>query len=493
MFATDIRHLEGFLRGENGTKEQLEFSMIFYFLQEDVVMLGTATTFASEDRITLEIAYDAHVSYNVLAGYGIWKQPCDGIGSKQCWFTMFFATGARQLFPCLDEPRAKATFDMRVARTEGWNTLFNTPVLYTEPVQGMSGWVWDIFATTPAMSTYTMALAIQDFASILASNNMTIWAMESHIQAGYADYAAEVGPQCVSITEKLYNTPYMLPKMDMMHINNYGGAMENRGLIMYQFDYLLYDSSLPDPDYDRKWDVLETIAHELSHQWYGNLVTCAWFDQLWLNEGFATYVSHVVADIVDPTIHSWDRFIAVKMAYVMMLDSRKNAWALSDPMTSMADVDRKLGTISYWKGGAVIRMMESFLGVETFNKGLTNYLHDLSYQTAEEEDLFLHLQEAGLEDGTWPQHYSIDGDQQVMEDFTQAMKTWTQQAGIPLLNLTIIGEDKVRISQAWYTNHGIIPGEKIWSIPVTIADLGPEAENDWDDTSPDIWITQVLI
>ena len=178
---------------------------------------------------------------------------------------------------------------------------------------------------------------------------------------------------------------------------------------------------------------------------------------------------------------------------VMMMDSRKNAWALSDPMTSMADVDRKLGTISYWKGGAVIRMMESFLGVETFNKGLTNYLHDLSYQTAEEEDLFLHLQEAGLEDGTWPQHYSIDGDQQVMEDFTQAMKTWTQQAGIPLLNLTIIGEDKVRISQAWYTNHGIIPGEKIWSIPVTIADLGPEAENDWDDTSPDIWITQVLI
>merc|ERR1719369_489000 len=135
--------------------------MIIYFLQEDVVMLGTTKTFASEDKITVEIDYDAHVNYNVLYGYGIWKQPCEGSqipDSRQCWFTMFFAAGARQLLPCLDEPRAKATFDIRVARTEGWNTLFNTPLLYTEPVPDREGWVWDVFATTPIMSTYTMAL-----------------------------------------------------------------------------------------------------------------------------------------------------------------------------------------------------------------------------------------------------------------------------------------------------------------------------------------------
>ena len=98
--------------------------------------------------------------------------------------------------------------------------------------------------------------------------------------------------------------------------------MENWGLITYEFDYLLYDPSLPDPDNDRKYDVLETIAHELSQQWYGNLVTCAWWDQLWLNEGFANYVSIVVSNIVDPVIHAWDRFVAQQMLYIMKVDSR---------------------------------------------------------------------------------------------------------------------------------------------------------------------------
>ena len=185
--------------------------------------------------------------------------------------------------------------------------MFNTPVSYTEPVEGMDGWVWDVFETTPKMSTYTMALAIQDFSSVPAAGNVTVWAMSKYIDAGYANYAAQVGPKCISATESLYDVPYSLPKMDMVHVNNFGGAMENWGLILYEFDYLLYDESQPDPDNDRKYDVLETIAHELAHQWYGNLVTMAWWDQLWLNEGFATYVSIVVADIVDPDIHAWDR------------------------------------------------------------------------------------------------------------------------------------------------------------------------------------------
>ena len=135
----------------------------------------------------------------------------------------------------------------------------------------MQGWVWDVFETTPIMSTYLIALAIQDFASVPAANNMTIWAMSAHVEAGYADYAAQVGPQCVAATEQLYNVPYSLSKMDMMHVNNFGGAMENWGLILYQFEWLLYDSSKPDPEDDRKYDVLETVAHELAHQWFGRL------------------------------------------------------------------------------------------------------------------------------------------------------------------------------------------------------------------------------
>lgn len=162
---------------------------------------------------------------------------------------------------------------MRVARTEGWSTLFNTPVNFTQPMVDRPGWVWDVFTTTPRMSTYTMALAIQDFTSLPAGDRMTIWAMPEYIEAGYADYAALVGPQCVETIEQIYGVEYTLSKMDMVHVNNFGGAMENWGLILYEYDYLLYDSSQADPEQDKKFDVLETVAHELSHQWFGNLVS----------------------------------------------------------------------------------------------------------------------------------------------------------------------------------------------------------------------------
>ena len=145
-------------------------------------------------------------------------------------------------------------------------------------------------------------------------------------------------------------------------------------------------SSLSDKEH-----VAVVVAHELAHQWFGNLVTMDWWDQLWLNEGFATYVSHVIVQEVEPNIHSWERFVAERMMYVMKRDSRPSSWALSGPVTDTEDFDRKFGLISYYKGGAVIRMVESFLGVETLNKALTSYLKDMSYSSAVEEDLFIQV------------------------------------------------------------------------------------------------------
>ena len=117
------------------------------------------------------------------------------------------------MFPCFDEPSGKAVFDVRVARTDGWLTLFNTPVNLTEPLAERAGWVWDVFTTTPPMSTYSVALAIQDFKSLPADDRMTIWAMSEYIDAGYADYAAMVGPQCVNIMEQIYGVEYSLDKV----------------------------------------------------------------------------------------------------------------------------------------------------------------------------------------------------------------------------------------------------------------------------------------
>ena len=483
----DIKSVNCSLKRSNSTspiEEALQLSSIHFMFQEELVLLFALDPelgFNIGDIINTEIEFEARKNQN---GIGLYREKCRAHSDKYCWFTQFESTDARYAFPCHDEPGAKATFDIRVARTEGWKTLGNMPIVNTELVEGMEGWVWDIFQTTPKMSPYLVAFAIQDFGSVSGDNNVTIWATQEHIDAGYAELVRIVSPQMISFLEITFGIKFSLPKMDMVSVPNFGDivGMENWGLIFYDFDYLLYDDN--NPDDEAKWNVLEIMAHELAHQWFGNLVTMNWWDQLWLNEGFATYLSHLVVANLDPTMKSWDRFVVDKMMGVMHQDARHNSWAISNPVTSIDDVDRKFGDISYSKGGALIRMMESFLGSDTLIRGLSEYLTDMSFMSALEEDLFTHLESAGLEDGTWPQ--------QGVEDFTATMKTWTQQAGFPLVSVRKITEDGktvVEVSQSWYKNGEIGSTEQVWNIPITIADVARD-DTHWDDTTPDVWLTE---
>ena len=487
MDGIDIRKLGGVvMRSGAEDPEPWDFSMVRYNFQQDIVIFHALNSLIQPgDQIRLDIDFEGNVT--PTWDYGLWKQPCRAGEEKQCWFTQGEHAGARMYFPCLDEPRAKAVFDVKIARTEGWSTLFNTRLLATEPLPDREGWVLDTFETTPRMSTYLIALAITDFSSKGAASgtNVTIWAEEEYVEAGFADYAAVVGPQCIEATENTYGVPYTLDKMDMIHVRGFQSAMENWGLITYDFDYLLYDPSEPDPENDRKFAVLSTMAHELAHQWYGDLVTMYFWDQTWLNEGFATYVEHTVSNLVDPKIYAWDRFVAEVMFHVMKIDSQPDTWSLSGPVTSIDDVHRKFGLITYYKGASVIRMMESFLGLETLNKGLNSYLNDMAFNTAQEDDLFIHLEAAALEDGSWPQ--------EGVSDFSTVMKTWTRQAGLPLVNVTRMGDGSAVISQTWYRDEVTEgAGDQIWSIPVTMTD-GEAASQDWEDTKPDFWLTEASV
>ena len=179
----------------------------------------------------------------------------------------------------------------------------------------------------------------------------------------------------------------------------------------------------------------------------------------------------------------FSRFVAQQMFYVMKVDSRPHAWALSDQVTSIDHIDRKFGLITYYKGGAVLRMIEFFLGTETVKKGLNRYLLDLSFSSAVEEDLFIHLEAAALEDGSWPQPG--------VSDLTEVLKTWTQQPGLPLVTVTRSADGAVTIRQTRYQNTET-PSDQVWSIPVTMVDLGSlsRGDIDWDDTKPDLWLTE---
>jgi len=483
----DIKSVNCSVKRSNSTspiEEALELSNIKFSFQEDLVILlawDPPLGFNVGDIINTEIEFEARKNHN---GIGLYREKCRAHSDKYCWFTQLESTDARYAFPCHDEPGAKATFDIKVARTEGWRTLGNMPVVNSEPVEGMEGWVWDIFQTTPKMSPYLVAFAIQDFGSVSGDNNVTIWATQEHIDAGYAELARMVSPQMISYLENTFGIKFSLPKMDMVSVPHFGDivGMENWGLIFYDFDYLLYDEN--NPDDEAKWNVLEIMAHELAHQWFGNLVTMNWWDQLWLNEGFATYLSHLVVANLDPTMNSWDRFVVDKMMSVMRQDAWHSSWAISDPVISTDDIDRKFGDISYSKGGALIRMMESFLGSDTLIKGLSEYLKDMSFMSAVEEDLFTHLESAGLVDGTWPQPG--------VEDFTTTMKTWTQQAGFPLVTVRKTSEDGrtvVELSQSWYKNGETGSTEQVWNIPITMADIARD-DTDWDDTTPDVWLSE---
>ena len=410
MNGLNIRQINNgtFQRYPNSHSEEVGINHLYIDLQLGVYTFDTNTPiYAVGDIITLDIDFEANIEA-MEHGLGLYKKPCTNDSDKFCWFTQFESTFARHAFPCIDEPNKKATFDIKVARTEGWNTLSNMPIVDTVPVEGMDGWVWDIFQTTPVMSTYLIAFAIQDFAGVQGENDVTIWANKEDVEAGLADYSQDIGPKIIDFYGSTFDIPYALPKMDMVSVPKKGGAMENWGLILYSYDTLMYDQE--SPDVEKKWRVLEVVAHELAHQWFGNLVTMDWWDQTWLNEGFASYVSHLGADAIDPEMKSWGRMVTHRMFQVMKDDSSDQSWAMSDSVQSRQDIGRKFGSITYSKGASVIRMMESILGYSSFVKGLSSYLAELQFSNSVEEDLFFHLEAAGLKDGTWPtsNHEELD-------------------------------------------------------------------------------------
>lgn len=341
------------------------------------------------------------------------------------------ATYARKAFPCFDEPAMKAVFNVTVIHSRDTVALSNGRETGTEDTQidGESVRI-TTFEPTARMSTYLLAFIVCDFADIQSSQKnvlIRIWARRKAIDGRQGDYALNVTGPILEFYERYYNAAYPLSKSDQIALPDFNaGAMENWGLVTYRETALLYDPIISSTG--NKERVVSVISHELAHMWFGNLVTVRWWNDLWLNEGFASYVEYLGADYAEPTWNIKDYMVLYDVQRVFTVDALASSHPLScaeDEVRTPPQISEMFSTISYSKGAAVLRMLSEFLSEPVFAKGLSSYLNTFAFGNTVYTDLWDHLQQAvqstpGLE---------------IPHTVHEIMNRWTLQMGFPVVTI----------------------------------------------------------
>jgi aminopeptidase N len=362
--------------------------------------------------------------------------------------TQFESHSAREAFPCIDEPEAKATFDFTLVSPNNETVLSNTPI---KEQREQDNKLVTTFETTPKMSTYLLAFVYGDLQSKTTTTKdgviSTVYSTKAHpIEA--LDHALSVGKRALEFFNEYYGVPYPLPKSDHVAVPDFAvGAMENWGLITYRESCLLMDPASAAQS-SREW-IATIMSHELSHQWFGDLVTMKWWDNLWLNESFANVMEYVAVDALYPEWHIWNGFVSHEGLAAIRRDSIAGVQSVQITVNHPDEISAIFDpSIVYAKGGRLLNMLMNYVGADDFRKGLKGYFTKHAYSNTTGDDLWQAISEASG------------------KDIASFMNPWLTRSGYPVVEITQTGKD-VHFKQSHFLlDAKKADPERIWPVPL---------------------------